>query len=562
MLALTIGITAQKLGRRMMVNYGGEVIATYNLPQNIDSLTFETYKLYNVTVSSSDETMGTVATSATELEYAETVTLTATPAEGYEFANWTVNGEIVSTKNPYKATVTANTEYVANFVETFLVFGNSSDPLSADIITEETTTLAVIPLYTYLLAGESLLEPSLVTYSIESLNGAEATVKQAGIDETTGEEITPEVSITHAGTIIVTATSKDKTATLEITAKLKIDQESQGDKLQLRTAKNEYVPGDTDKIKTTLRSKYKVNDDEYTWVSSNPGVVSVDNEGNITALSDGTATITVSITDEFGYTATATKELTVRTPNPNADFNESQWNDYYVIDLGEGGIYYIDTYEGSTELFSLYLDTDLSGDGVYKVGADFTGTIIFPENDIYEIVGGTITISGSQWKFNLQVENEYASGNVTGTKNYLYLFEDGEWTSDLCAVSAISSNVIMGTVEPYPSIVNKNGTVVLTATPKAGYKLASWTVNGEVVSTDNPYTATITEDVVFVANFEIPISDPTGTENGYGYVDLGLPSGIKWATYNVGATTPEEYGDYFAWGETEPKEIYEWSIIM
>ena len=36
------------------------------------------------------------------------------------------------------------------------------------------------------------------------------------------------------------------------------------------------------------------------------------------------------------------------------------------------------------------------------------------------------------------------------------------------------------------------------------------------------------------------------------YVDLGLTSGLKWATCNVGANSPEEYGDYFAWGETEP----------
>ena len=38
--------------------------------------------------------------------------------------------------------------------------------------------------------------------------------------------------------------------------------------------------------------------------------------------------------------------------------------------------------------------------------------------------------------------------------------------------------------------------------------------------------------------------------NGYEYVDLGLPSGLKWATCNVGASLPEEYGLYFAWGET------------
>ena len=42
-------------------------------------------------------------------------------------------------------------------------------------------------------------------------------------------------------------------------------------------------------------------------------------------------------------------------------------------------------------------------------------------------------------------------------------------------------------------------------------------------------------------------------------VDLGLPSGVKWATCNVGASSPEEYGDYFAWGETEAKTDYSWS---
>lgn len=43
------------------------------------------------------------------------------------------------------------------------------------------------------------------------------------------------------------------------------------------------------------------------------------------------------------------------------------------------------------------------------------------------------------------------------------------------------------------------------------------------------------------------------------YVDLGLPSGILWATCNIGANSPEEYGDYFAWGEVEPKNYYAWS---
>ena len=42
-------------------------------------------------------------------------------------------------------------------------------------------------------------------------------------------------------------------------------------------------------------------------------------------------------------------------------------------------------------------------------------------------------------------------------------------------------------------------------------------------------------------------------------IDLGLPSGTKWACSNVGATKPEEYGGYYAWGETEEKSYYDWS---
>ena len=43
------------------------------------------------------------------------------------------------------------------------------------------------------------------------------------------------------------------------------------------------------------------------------------------------------------------------------------------------------------------------------------------------------------------------------------------------------------------------------------------------------------------------------------YVDLGLPSGTLWAKCNIGAHEETEYGDYFAWGEIEPKKTYNWS---
>ncbi len=63
-------------------------------------------------------------------------------------------------------------------------------------------------------------------------------------------------------------------------------------------------------------------------------------------------------------------------------------------------------------------------------------------------------------------------------------------------------------------------------------------------------------DVNTIINIILGGSAPTPNHE---YVDLGLPSGTLWATTNVGASTPEAYGDYFAWGETETKNMYNWS---
>ena len=54
-------------------------------------------------------------------------------------------------------------------------------------------------------------------------------------------------------------------------------------------------------------------------------------------------------------------------------------------------------------------------------------------------------------------------------------------------------------------------------------------------------------------------TEETNNDNGYQWVDMGLPSGLLWASCNIGAENPEEFGDYFAWGEVEPlDENYKW----
>ena len=72
-------------------------------------------------------------------------------------------------------------------------------------------------------------------------------------------------------------------------------------------------------------------------------------------------------------------------------------------------------------------------------------------------------------------------------------------------------------------------------------------------------TAT-TNDGGYTANCTVTVKDlPALTEIGKTFkaVDLGLS--VKWATFNLGATKPQASGDFFSWGETEPKSNYSWS---
>ncbi|MBO7183837.1 MAG: InlB B-repeat-containing protein, partial [Bacteroidales bacterium] len=94
---------------------------------------------------------------------------------------------------------------------------------------------------------------------------------------------------------------------------------------------------------------------------------------------------------------------------------------------------------------------------------------------------------------------------------------------------------------------------------RSGYTFTGWNTkaDGSGTSYTDGQELTLTQDIILYAQWEVVAT--TGYENGCEWVDLGLPSGLKWATCNVGATSPEGYGDYFAWGETEDKFSYSWN---
>ena len=81
-------------------------------------------------------------------------------------------------------------------------------------------------------------------------------------------------------------------------------------------------------------------------------------------------------------------------------------------------------------------------------------------------------------------------------------------------------------------------------------------VTGTAVGTN---TVTVTNTSTGATTVLTVIVTGAAQADSHEYVDLGLPSGTLWATCNVGANSPEDYGDYFAWGETEPKTTYSWA---
>ena len=125
----------------------------------------------------------------------------------------------------------------------------------------------------------------------------------------------------------------------------------------------------------------------------------------------------------------------------------------------------------------------------------------------------------------------------------------------IIALFAVCSAVIAQTRTVYGD-ANADGVVTSTDVTV----LYNYLLTGDMTyysSSDVDGDGSITSaDVTLVYNILLGIV-PGGVIHEY--VDLGLPSGTLWATTNVGADKPEDYGDYFSWGETQPKATYSWS---
>ena len=152
------------------------------------------------------------------------------------------------------------------------------------------------------------------------------------------------------------------------------------------------------------------------------------------------------------------------------------------------------------------------------------------------IVSGTIMVVG------------VAEGTATITVNAA----DSWGNPDACEI----------TVYTEPGDVNSDGYVNISdVTALIDYLLSgnTPTINLTKADCNNDGNINISDVTTLIDYLLTDCGSSHDQHDEHDYVDLGLPSGTLWATCNVGAYSPEDYGDYFAWGETKPKTTYSWN---
>lgn len=122
---------------------------------------------------------------------------------------------------------------------------------------------------------------------------------------------------------------------------------------------------------------------------------------------------------------------------------------------------------------------------------------------------------------------------------------------------SVSSNPSSGGTVSGGGTYNEGVSLILRANANTNYIFDHW----QDGNTTNPRTVTVTSNVTYTAYFTYN-GGGSGNANGHAYVDLGLPSGLLWATCNVGASIPAGFGNYYAWGETTTKSTYNWDYYI
>ncbi|MBQ8127586.1 MAG: Ig-like domain-containing protein [Prevotella sp.] len=260
------------------------------------------------------------------------------------------------------------------------------------------------------------------------------------------------------------------------------------------------------------------------WSSSDENIVELGSNGLITAVGYGICTVTCTATDGSGVSATC--EITVPLYVSSITLSENS------LTIAKGG---------SQSLTATVAPADATTSTVTWSSSDESIATVSQSGQVTGVSPGNCTITCSSTD----------GSNVTAT------CEVTVWTL------VLSASVLPLELEGYQKLTASSFPAGITlpslSWSSSNENVAEVTKSG-LVSAVNYGTCIITceaaDDNSISATCKVNV-------NKMEYVDLGLPSGTLWATCNIGATSPEEYGDYFAWGETmgfkDGKTTFDWS---
>lgn len=259
--------------------------------------------------------------------------------------------------------------------------------------------------------------------------------------------------------------------------------------------------------------------DALSWTTSDSNIAIVSPTGVVTAISEGSAEITAATGD--GSNLTASCMVLVEAPMESSTIGEGDVT-------GDGAVDEDDLLALKNHLFNRTAETgvdyDVNHDGIVTVADMAT---------IKALIKGENEPNVGPLKF-LSVSSSYSmSSGATKTITPQFVpYRAGRhlvWTTDDETLVKLTTT--------------KDGACIVEA-------LAPGRVNLTVSANDG---SGLSRTVV------VDIAPGYGVTDGHQWVDLGLPSGTLWATSNIGASAPEAYGSYIAWGETAAKSNYSWT---
>ena len=274
--------------------------------------------------------------------------------------------------------------------------------------------------------------------------------------------------------------------------------------------------GESGQLKATV-SPSNATDSSFSWSSNRADVASVDSEGNVTGISVGEALIS-AVTNDGKFSASCT--VTVNPiPVSGVSLNVQELH----LEKGE-----------SQDLVAIVTPPDATSPVFFWESANPDIATVSDYGTVTAVSGGNTTISVRSGESEATCEVF-----VTVPIDFISIWDDfviEEGSSrklDIHIYPEDATDQAIEWVSLNPSIayVSEDGVLygVSMGETQVGYKASGLSMT--------------LQDVTVLSHIQVP-----------GIVDLGLSS--NWASFNLGATKPEEYGYYYAWGETEPKKSY------